>query len=256
MMRRIRHFVLLAVLLGAAAVSACERCRQEELKKQGVLFHGWKVAPLQAGLGIDGVRNLADKDGDTVFTFGLWQMFQGSAVFSLCTSLFLKANYGVELSPLGANAGDNYGIQLGLCSETGTNRGLSVGLMTASGFGGNRGVRIGVFNITGLFDAVQFVGVNCCDILHLALINHGRHICQIGALNSGEAAFQLGVLNYNPRSYIPWLPLVNFTMKPKEEEYVFGDAVVSLPIPIIVTEDKEKNTTEVLAVPPAAPKRQ
>ena len=29
---------------------------------------------------------------------------------------------------------------------------------------------------------------------------------------SPGATFQLGLLNYNPRSYIPWLPIVNWDM--------------------------------------------
>ena len=37
--------------------------------------------------------------------------------------------------------------------------------------------------------------------------------------NRGDnTAFQVGLLNYNRRSYILWMPLVNFPMKPKEEE--------------------------------------
>ena len=34
---------------------------------------------------------------------------------------------------------------------------------------------------------------------------------QIGMFNTG-GFLQVGLLNYNPKSYIPWLPLVNWDM--------------------------------------------
>jgi len=37
---------------------------------------------------------------------------------------------------------------------------------------------------------------------------------QIGLFNIGQngATLQIGLLNYNPKSYIPWMPLINFDM--------------------------------------------
>lgn len=32
----------------------------------------------------------------------------------------------------------------------------------------------------------------------------------------GKTSFQLGLLNYNPKSYIPWMPFINWNMKTKE----------------------------------------
>ena len=173
-------FALLIALFGATSLFACEECRKKELAKQGVIFHGWKVAPLQLGLGIDGWRGLADKDCDTVFTFGLWGMMQNSAVFSLCALSFLKNNYGIQLSPFGV-AGNNYGLQIGLTPEARTNYGLSLGLLSAGRR--NYGIRIGILNVFGKFEEIQFIGVNCFDLLHLALINQGDNVCQIGLAN-------------------------------------------------------------------------
>ena len=235
-------FALLIALFGTASLFACEECRKKELAaKQGVLFTGWKLAPLQFGLGIDGWRGLADKDCDTVFTFGLFLMEQDSAVLSLCTISELKNNYGIQLSPFIADAGVNYG--------------LSLGLVTASGINENYGLRIGILNISGKVEEIQFVGVNCFDLLFLALVNQGDHPCQIGLANfeserfnrkggfqfglfnrGDNVAFQLGLLNYNRRSYIPWMPLVNFPMKPKEEERRSS-------IPVSVTKSGEKEKT-------------
>jgi len=219
-------FALLIALFGATSLFACEECRKKELAakqaKQGVLFTGWKLAPLQLGLGIDGWRGLADKDGDTIFSFVLFWMRQKSSVFSFSTISDLRNNYGIQLSLTITDAGNNYG--------------LSLGPVTTGGRDGNHGLRIGIFDISGKFEKVQFIGVNCFDLLHLSLYNRGDQAVQIGLanftrdhdndkgffqlglFNSGDTAFQIGLLNYNPRSCIPWLPLVNFRMKPKEAD--------------------------------------
>ena len=191
-------------------------------------------------MGIDGWRGLADRDCDTVFTFGLWWMRQNSAVFSIAAYPELRNNYGIQFSPLIADSGHNYG--------------LSLGFVTTGGVDGNHGLRIGVFEFGGVkFEKIQFIGVNCFDMLHLSLYNRGDQAAQIGLtnltpdhdndkgyfqlglFNSGDTAFQIGLinwhpsrntafqiglLNYNPHSYIfPMLPLVNFGAKPKEEPH-------------------------------------
>ena len=249
-------FALLIALFGATSLFACEECRKKELAakqaKQGVLFTGWKLAPLQLGLGIDGWRGLADRDCDTVFTFGLWWMRQNSAVLSIAAYPELRNNYGIQLSPLLADAGDNYGLVLGLA--------------TTGGRDGNHGVQIGILNVSGKVEEIQFVGVNCFDLLHLALynksyqacqigaanfirnyddrkgyfqlgvFNHGDAACQIGLMNydpDGDTAFQIGLLNYNPRSCIKYLPFVNFRMVPKEEEEEMS-YIYFPPLPMIV----------------------
>ena len=217
-------FALLIVLFGATSLFACEECRKKELAakraKQGVLFTGWTLAPLQLGLGIDGWRGVADKNCDTVFSFVLFLMEQNSAVFSLSTISDLKNNYGIQIAPAATTTGNNYG--------------LSLGFITAGGIKENYGLRIGIFNISGKVEEIQFIGVNCFDWLYLAPVNQSDHACQIGlanftrggcnsrgyfqlgVYNSGDTAFQIGLLNYNPRSCIPWLPILNFRMKPKE----------------------------------------
>lgn len=238
-------FALLIALFGAASLFACEECRKKELAakqaKQGVLFTGWKFAPLQLGLGIDGWRGLADKDCDTIFSFVLFWMKQKSSVFSLSTISDLRNNYGIQLSLTITDAGNNYG--------------LSLGPVTTGGRDGNHGLRIGIFEFGGFkFEKIQFIGVNCFDLLHLSLYNRGdqavqiglvnltpdhdndRGYFQLGVYNSGDTAFQIGLLNYNPRSYIPIMPLVNFPMKPKEEERRSS-------IPVSVTKSGEKEKT-------------
>ena len=249
-------FALLIALFGATSLFACEECRKKELAaKQGVLFTGWKFAPLQLGLGIDGWRGLADKNCDTVLTFGLWQMRQNSAVLSIALVPELKNNYGIQLSPFVGEAESNYGLQVASAPEAGTNYGLLLGLLTAGGRDGNYGLRIGILNISGKVEEIQLIGINCFGLLHLALVNQGDNACQIGLanftrdhdndrgyfqlglFNRGDTACQIGLLNYNPGSCIPWLPLVNFSMKPKAEPHP------PRTIPATVTKSGEKEET-------------
>ena len=259
-------FALLIALFGATSLFACEECRKKELAakraKQGVLFTGWKFAPLQLGLGIDGWRGLADKNCDTVFTLGLWWMKQNSAILSLAAFPELRNNYGIQFSPLIADSGHNYGLSLGFVTTGARNYGL----------------RIGIFEFGGCkFEKLQFIGINCFDLLHLSLYNRGDQAVQIGLANltpdhdndkgyfqlglfnrgdtafqiglinwhpSRNTAFQIGLLNYNPHSYIfPMLPLVNFGAKPKEEPHP------SRTIPATVTKSGKTEETVYCSTP-------
>ena len=76
--------------------------------------------------------------------------------------------------------------------------------------------------------AIAFAGIDFCDYLHIGIINYHaplqfgvvniseESLFQIGLFNAGtnkiEKNFQIGLLNYNPKSYIPWLPIVNWDM--------------------------------------------
>ena len=58
----------------------------------------------------------------------------------------------------------------------------------------------------------QILGINIADTVYAGLVNISNMI-QIGLVNiSPGALFQIGLINYNPRSYIPWMPLINFNM--------------------------------------------
>ncbi|MBR2509148.1 MAG: hypothetical protein IKB71_05315, partial [Lentisphaeria bacterium] len=47
-------------------------------------------------------------------------------------------------------------------------------------------------------------------------INWQLGILNIAADYDSSFTFQIGLLNYNPKSYIPWLPLINWDMGKKE----------------------------------------
>ena len=187
--------------------------RDDEAWKKG-LISGYKFTPLQVWLDVEHVR-LFDADADTVFTFGILGVdHQKSAALSLSPITLLTDNYGIQLGPLGISAKRNYGISLGLVNILGKNLGLQIGaLLNWSDHSGE-----------------QICGVNIADKVLIGIL-HGENMdeegrssdmepsfLQIGVFNYSDGTVQIGVLNYNPRSYIRWMPLVNFAMKKDGEK--------------------------------------
>ena len=86
---------------------------------------------------------------------------------------------------------EHYGISLGLINLFDRGNGLSVGIVNLMTY--NNGVSVGVVN------------------------SAPNNIFQLGLFNSSESGLQIGLLNYNPKSYIPWLPLVNWDMGREEK---------------------------------------
>ncbi len=179
--------------------------RDDEAWTKG-LISGYKFTPLQLWIGVE--TKLFDADADTVFCFGLLRLEQKSAVLSLAPITLLTDNYGIQLG-LSTLAIRNYGISLGLINM-GKNHGLQIGAL------------LNVSDHTG-----QICGVNIADKVQIGIANMGPServikkyhevpdpfYFQLGVFNGGDSAVQIGVLNYNSRSYIPLLPLVNFAMK-------------------------------------------
>ena len=163
---------LLAAILTVPAVSAAEA-------DGGGLISGWKFAPLQIGLGIDGWRNLVDDRTDTLFSFIFLSMNQESAVFSLATIGGVRNNYGISIAAVNCST-ENYGIKIGLV------------------------------NFRKFFESTQILGINIADAVQIGVLNDQAPV-QIGLLN-GRGRFQIGVWNYCPRSRVPYFPLINFDM--------------------------------------------
>ena len=191
------------------------------------LITGWKFAPVQVGFGIFDSANLFDADSVALFSFGFAGIQQHSSIISFGGITELKNNYGIQVSA--ASLTDrNYGLMFGLLENcTDVNK--------------NYGIKIGITNISGKFQLAQLLGINFFDFLHVGVVNYNAPL-QIGILNACDGGyndrninwqfgilnvaaehdssftFQLGLLNYNPRSYIPWLPLVNWDMGREEEK--------------------------------------
>ena len=189
------------------------------------LISGWKFVPLQVGAGIFESANLFDADSVSLFSFGFARVQQHSSIISLGGLTGLENNYAIQMSAASL-ADRNYGLMIG---------------MYLNATGNNCGVKIGLFNFSVKFKLLQFLGINCFDFLHIGIANLNAPL-QIGIFNACDGGyddrdinwqlgilnvaadydssftFQIGLLNYNPRSYIPWMPLVNWDMGREEKK--------------------------------------
>ena len=75
----------------------------------------------------------------------------------------------------------------------------------------NACIQLGAFNGDGGKFQFGLVNVNKNDGVQIGLFNATSH-----RVVDKETSFQIGLLNYNPKSYIPWLPLVNWDMDKEE----------------------------------------
>ena len=171
------------------------------------LISGCKFFPLQLDATLVKGRRLTDESSHTFLAIGLLLLEQRSAVLSLAPAAnTLQSNYGLQLNPLlmGVITDTNYGISLGFENYSKKCYGIQLGVINHIWAGRK---------VEELTDFQQVLGANIADTLYLGLINISNKI-QIGLLNigAGKTFFQLGLLNYNSNSYLPWLPLINFDM--------------------------------------------
>ena len=198
-MKKISLTFLTVLLISSAAWGG-------DYENKGVIS-GWKFTPVQIDYGFVTPAKLFDESSDTVFSFGVFLLRQKSAVVSVAMiANTLQNNYGIQINPcfLGTATDTNYGISLGVENFSKKCYGLQLGVLTHS-FAGEP---IEKYN-----ERVQILGMNIADTLFVGLVNFTNEI-QIGLFNfSRGAAFQLGLLNYNPKSLLPWLPIVNWNME-------------------------------------------
>lgn len=176
------------------------------------LISDWCFAPLQVDLSLVKQRKLVDESSNALLALGLFIVQQRSAVVSLgLVATHLQNNYGIQLNPLpmGTATDVNYGISLGFENYSKKNYGLQMGLLNHIWAGRE---------IEKHTELLQFCGINIADSVFIGILNDTDKV-QIGLLNNGRfgAAFQIGLLNYNPASYLPWMPLINFDMGRKPQ---------------------------------------
>ena len=168
---------------------------------------GWKFAPLQIDLSLVKHRKLVDESSNTLFSFGLFLIEQKSAVFSsalVANSLY--NNYGLQINPLlmGTVTDKNYGISIGFENYSKRCYGIQLGVLNHSWAGEN---------IEKERERLQIFGINIADTVYCGLVNISNKV-QIGIFNASPGgAFQIGLLNYNLKSYIPFLPFINWDME-------------------------------------------
>ena len=191
---------LLIIIVSFSAV-----LRAGEYDDKG-LISGWCFSPLQIDAGLVGNKKLFDESTNTFLSLGVFMLQQKSAVLSFATfANTLQNNYGLQLNTFfpGTLTDNNYGISLGFENFSKKCYGIQLGLVNHC-FAGDK--------IEKQNERIQFLGVNIADFLFVGLVNFSNEI-QIGLCNfSKSAVFQIGLINYNPCSYVPWMPLVNFNM--------------------------------------------
>ena len=152
-------------------------------------------------------------------------------------------NYGLQTGLLNWSGDKKLGMQTGIYNENGL---FQLGILNYDGL-----LQIGFYNegYYFLYDSLEKATEKEKNTIgfQLGLLNNCDNACvQIGAINGGDGEIQLGLvnvnrkdgvqigvfnasdngcvvdrktsiqfglLNYNPRSYIPWLPFVNWDME-------------------------------------------
>lgn len=180
-----------------------------EFDKKGAIS-GWGFAPLQLDASLVENRKLVDESSHTFFSFGLFMLRQKSAILSIAAiANTLQNNYGIQINPIcmGTATDYNYGFSFGFENYSKRNYALQLGFLNYS-FAGEK--------IEKENERTQILGLNIADILYIGLANFSNEI-QLGLFNfSKDALFQVGLINFNPSSYLPWMPIINFNMGRKK----------------------------------------
>ena len=137
----------------------------------------------------------------TAVQIGVWPFLlfdDGAKVMGLDCDLFLTCQrrevWGLTLAPFNSCEDDVGGLTIGLTSSVeGKHYGLCVALV--SRVGANCGVQLGLAN---LIDSGHRDDEERCGGLQIGLYN-----------DSDAPGVQIGLLNRNPKAWLPWLPLVN-----------------------------------------------
>lgn len=168
------------------------------------LIKGKPFFPIQLDAGLVNNYRLVDKSTNTIFSLGLFLVQQKSSIISCGTIVSaLQNNYGLQFSPfIGVATDNNYGISLGWENYAKNCYGIQIGIFNHH-FEKN--------NIQKENERLQICGINIADTVFVGLVNLTSKF-QIGLFNLGRAKFQIGLLNFNPKSYVPIFPIVNWDM--------------------------------------------
>ena len=188
------------------ALLTLQSSRAGDFNDTGVISNR-RFFPLQIDVGLVSNKKLIDEKTDTFLALGLFLIQQRSAVLSFAfIANTLQNNCGIQLNPfpIGVATDRNYGISVGFENYCKKCCGIQIGILNHLWAGEE---------IEKHKELLQIIGVNIADTVFLGVVNDTDKI-QIGLLNNGrrKTYFQLGLLNYNPGSYLPWMPLVNFDM--------------------------------------------
>ncbi len=99
--------------------------------------------------------------------------------------------------------------------------GLKVGAPICSGDGSVYGIETAVIcgatrEVNGLSACILWSDVELMNGIQFSIVNVAKKCAgmQLSVLNfAEESTFQLGILNYNKNGFLPWFPVINFSVK-------------------------------------------
>ena len=188
----------------------------------GLLSVRW--TPVQVGICSCRPVQLFPGDADVYgVAAGLLNLNQKSAVASLAPFNAVANNYFAQAGLIDV-CEFNYAFEVGLLNLTERNFGVSVGVFNVESpdgrlgnggqfswlpglqvglVNGGCGVQAGFYNIGGSF---QIGALNADGRVQIGLLN--------GKINDDDGDYsclQVGLLNYNPRGIVKWMPIFNFS---------------------------------------------
>ena len=197
----------------------------------GLLSVRW--TPVQVGICSCRPVQLFPGDADVYgVAAGLLNLNQKSAVASLAPFNAVANNYFTQVGLIDV-CEFNYAFEVGLLNLTGRNFGVSIGAFNVESPGGRLesdglsskllGSQVGLVNAGGGLQAGFY---NIGGSFQVGALNADGHV-QIGLLNAAingddgdygdrSACLQVGLLNYNPRGLVKWLPIFNFSRGRKD----------------------------------------
>ena len=146
------------------------------------LVSGMPFTPLQLGIGFLDHAQVFDGNSHCFAALGLLGLLQWSGAVSFAPVNMLRYNFFLQTGALANISENNFFLSASPCNLANKKYGLQAGLFNYSAR--ETGLQIGLFNAGSLV--------------------------QIGLLNA-DGNFQIGLLNYNSRSWLKWMPFINFS---------------------------------------------
>jgi len=126
-----------------------------------------------------------------------------------------ESNRGICVSPGFTTSTKNHFLQLGTCNLTGLTSKIRGGRNQSANYQDmimepSTGVQLGILNWVRETNNGENLKGSLCE--REIIPQKGDFNCQVGVFNYSEvgSGFQLGVLNYNSKGFLPWFPFFNF----------------------------------------------
>jgi len=141
--------------------------------------------------------------------------------------------YGLDLNLLGTNTGSGnvYGLRIAPfnLSESNTNAGITLGIGSVLDY--HAGIVISVYSKVERNHGVQIGLVNLCLRSSWRKKQNDGGL-QIGLCNQSDSGVQIGLINFNSNSWLPWCPLINWSISSAQDDAYFPEPGKYRPAPM------------------------